>query len=211
MKKIRISDNLITNKDFPHKAFLLLVKLKQKAYEGTKVKIWTEVLAHELNWTDKRQIKKYLNVLYDFGLIDTKIERMNYFRPLEFKILDVPKRNYTQINTNIINQVIECTNKTMIKEKGKIIERDMSHMAVRLLYYYTMLVVNTNTNKVYPTHDEIYQYTKINKRYIPFINKNLEENGIIKIKHGRYYGKLIVEHDIVVTVKERNEYVLTFL
>lgn len=210
MKKIRISNNLIINKNFPHKAFLLLIKLKQKAYDGTKIRIKVETLMYELKWKDRRQIKKYLNILYDFGLINIKIGKMTSRKPLEFEILDNPKKNYTQIGTNVINKTIECASKIMVKDKNKMVERNMSHMAVRLLYYYAMLLTN-KVKKVYPTYEEIYCYTKINKRYIYFINKNLEENGLIKIKYGGYYVKLVKENDTIVTFKERNEYVLTFL
>lgn len=199
IKRIQITHEILVNRQIPHEAIYLLIHIKNKA-SNNHVRIYSSKLINELNWKDTRTLKKYLNILYDIGEIDTQYKTLPKHKPLEFNINPIGK-HFTQVDIDTINKIKELCQETPLIVKGKETILNLQEMSLRLFYLYEKYY-NKQKGKAYPEYKQIVQDTGMSSKHIKVINDWLELNGILEIEHGEYYVNEDEE-----TRKGRNQYI----
>lgn len=201
-KRIRIPLQLISNRDFPHDAFALLVELKIRAIDN-KVGFYTRDLRQSLRWTDNRRVKRYFKILFDMGLIDREITTFAGFQRNELTLIDMDAGDsFTQVDVGTIEKIRAVSQLVTVAGRDK--KLDVYSSALRLFYYYEKNY-NTAYGKAFPTYEQIGKDTKLSPPYIKGINDVFHESGIVKIKIGE--GYLDTENGHQVFRKQGNEYI----
>lgn len=186
MKKIRriqIPNKIIIDRAFPHNAFGLYVELKMRAFNN-KVEVMPMKLKETLGWKDNRKLKKYLKTLYNFGLIDKQVDRINNYKLLNISLTSIGEEYFTQVDVNTIRKIKESVRSVKLLRKGK--PKDVHEIALRLFYYYEKNY-NRDFGKAYPTYEQINKDTRIHSDYIMSINEEFHKNGLVIVRTGEWY------------------------
>lgn len=203
VKRIQVSNNMLTNKTIKHEAIYLYIILKSIC-KNNQVNIYAAKLLKILNWKDIRTLRKYLLILYELQYIDIRYDKMPKHKSLEFNLINNPKKNYVQVDIDTIGKIISVSQAVPLHIKEDTVILNLQEMAVRLFYIYEMYY-NVHQGKAFPEYKDITNNTGISSKHITALNKVFEENKIVKIKHGDWY-EIEDLGESVLRRKGRNEY-----
>jgi hypothetical protein len=178
ISRIEAPFSLICNKDISCKAFYLYIILRLTYNDTTQnINIYPKNLLQKLNWKDNKTLKKYLKELkdnnyitYDFTDLPIKKEPIQIY--LTQNKLD---KEYSEVDRDTIQQIIDCCSNTIIKSKDKITNKiikttiDLKEHGLRLFYFYEKNY-NQKCGYAYPTYQEIFKNTGVRSTYIKALN-----------------------------------------
>ena len=199
--KVQIPNDIIINREVDHATFFLYVELKRAFYKG-KLVVYPYSLKEALGWKDNRKLKSHFNKLYELGLIKNEVNRINPSRPIDVELTEgALNSDYTQVDIETLDKIKRHT--SLVVMPGRKNFRDVQDSATRLFYYYEKNY-NHDYGKAFPTYLQISEDTRIHSSYIQAINEVFDRSGLVKIRKGTFYQKLVDGRNIV--QKSGNEY-----
>lgn len=205
VKRIQIYNMMIINRKVSHKAFALYVLLKEKAFNKNQVRIRPEKITSTLGWDDNRTLKKHLEVLYQNHIVDSHIDKVFYYKPIEMKLIELHGEAFTQLDIYTIEKIRNATREVLVEEKdGSTNKVNLYAFGIRY-FYYLEKNYNKHYNRAFPSYSKISKDLGFGRSYISTLNDIFMRNNLVEVISGGWREE---ETETAIRVKrEVNSYV----
>ncbi|ETI68133.1 hypothetical protein [Neobacillus vireti] len=199
--KIQVPTEIVKNKEYSDKEFVLLAKLIQIYYRipETQKSLTFGILHKDVMFysgiKDNDTFKETLKGLYDKGAIKNKVETLPRKGGIEIILNEevIPQMNKEGFFTQLSSEVL---NKNIIDAVG--------HSGIRLLYFYKSYINSkTNKNHCYVAEETTAEILGMTKKTVIKYNKLLQKHKLLKIE------KHESEHAYYTTKKGTESYLFT--
>lgn len=184
------------------KAKYLYIILK-KLSTNSKVTISYQKLLEELQWTNKKTLKKYLEILKQNNYIDYNFQSIYYYKPLEIKVIQ--HRPYIMLDRELVNNALYI----QIDQDELSPKRKRSNLVYRengIVYLY-FLEANYNAEWGYacPNRKELLNVLTLNNSELTQINEYYHKRLICEFKRGKMITN---QEDKTLIMRTRNRYIV---
>lgn len=181
--------------------YLYIILKKVSVYDN--VSISYKKLLQELQWTNKRTLKKYLDILKQNEYIKYNFETMSHYIPLEIKISK--HTPYIMLDRELVNVALTIVvDQSEIKEEYQ--RKNLVYRENGIVYLY-FLEANYNAEWGYacPSRNEMRKILTLNNTELTQLNQYYHKRFICEFKQGKMITN---QEDKTLIMRARNRYIV---